>query len=317
MADPLPVVREAAITRSRAPVYLPRRLPPGVPGLLPALFLRLARAHDRRGDPPLPRALPAQLDPLSALVRAGLVVAASLRARGRARDRRPHRPLRPGVLRLDLPARHAAPRRLVADAAAPARPAPPRQPLASPLPAEVPAARRPARGGARRDALHRPPRPGLARHPLVRLRPPARVLGGGRGRGPAAAHLRRGLADRRPLPRPSRREPLGRALVVPGPSARSAPSSVSAPAPRSSASTWIPSSATTATAACGTARARTSRSRAIASPSATSASTASPSAPRTRSRSAPSRRRRPRTAGSTCRALAISASETSATGRST
>ena len=53
-------------------------------------------------------------------------------------------------------------------------------------------------------------------HALVRLGDPARALGRRLERRPAPAHLRRRLADGRPLPGAARREPLDRALVVPG-----------------------------------------------------------------------------------------------------
>ncbi len=78
--------------------------------------------------------------------------------------------------------------------------------------------------GARRHRGRRSPRPALARHALVRLGDPARALVRRFERRPAPTDLRRRVADGRHLPRAARREPLDRALVVPGalPARRSA-----------------------------------------------------------------------------------------------
>ena len=166
--------------------------PRSLPGVLPAGVPLAARAPRCGGRPRpsvlgLPPRRPALGDRRD--VRFG-------HAPGRPRvgggPDRAHSPVRPGVLRLDLPPRHPAAALELAFLAAHAAREPARQPLPPLVRDQVLPSRRAAGRRPRRDAADRPARPSLAGGARARVGPlaraPRRPAGAGRlARGAAAA----------------------------------------------------------------------------------------------------------------------------------
>ena len=190
MAEPLPVVREAAVTRSRAPVYLPRAFRRAYQGFFLLFFFASLALMTDEGIRRFPVRFPLELDPLSALsilasswllpsgLAVALVIVALTLVFGRAFCGwicplgTLHQPP-PGCRRGSGAARTTG------------------QPLASHFRLKYLLLVALLVAALAGTLLHRPPRPGLARHPLVRLRPCPRSRRWPRprasGRAPSAA----------------------------------------------------------------------------------------------------------------------------------